>query len=167
MLVASVGSALAVDLGLTPKAVADDAPKERRDDLEHLTVLGPVDRLPALVRLFDVERVVVAFSQDSHERALELIYGEFLLREELGETPSVEEFQRRFPKNLGDVRGMGLMQAVELVVDETVRDRTPAKELTNRIFEEARRRGLLIGKGGLEGNAFRIAPPPFKDADCM
>jgi alanine-glyoxylate transaminase/(R)-3-amino-2-methylpropionate-pyruvate transaminase len=71
----------------------------------------------------------------------------------------LEELKRRFPKNLGDVRGMGLMQAVELVVDETSKDRTPAKELTNRIFEEARKRGLLIGKGGLEGNAFRIAPP--------
>ena len=30
--------------------------------------------------------------------------------------------------------------------------------------EEARRRGLLIGKGGLEGNAFRIAPPLTVDA---
>jgi len=76
----------------------------------------------------------------------------------------LEELKRRFPKNLGDVRGMGLMQAVELVVDETTRDRTPAKELTNRIFEEARKRGLLIGKGGLEGNAFRIAPPLTVDA---
>ncbi|HEX9304670.1 MAG TPA: aspartate aminotransferase family protein [Thermoanaerobaculia bacterium] len=71
----------------------------------------------------------------------------------------LEELKRRFPKNLGDVRGMGLMQAVELVVDETAGDRTPAKELTNQIFEEARRRGLLIGKGGLDGNCFRIAPP--------
>ena len=70
----------------------------------------------------------------------------------------LEELKRRFPKNLGDVRGMGLMQAVELVADETAGDRTPAKELTNRIFEEARKRGLLVGKGGLEGNAFRIAP---------
>jgi alanine-glyoxylate transaminase/(R)-3-amino-2-methylpropionate-pyruvate transaminase len=71
----------------------------------------------------------------------------------------LEELKRRFSKNLGDVRGMGLMQAVELVVDETAGDRTPAKELTNRVFEEARRRGLLIGKGGLDGNCFRIAPP--------
>ncbi len=70
----------------------------------------------------------------------------------------LEELKRRFPKNLGDVRGMGLMQAVELVADETAGDRTPAKELTNKIFEETRKRGLLIGKGGLEGNAFRIAP---------
>jgi 4-aminobutyrate aminotransferase-like enzyme len=71
----------------------------------------------------------------------------------------LEELQQRFPKNLGDVRGLGLMQAVELVVDEIAGDRTPAKELTNRVFEETKKRGLLIGKGGLEGNAFRIAPP--------
>jgi 4-aminobutyrate aminotransferase-like enzyme len=70
----------------------------------------------------------------------------------------LEEIQRRFPKNVGDVRGMGLMQGVELVVDETAGDRTPEKALTNRVFEEARKRGLLIGKGGLEGNSFRIAP---------
>jgi 4-aminobutyrate aminotransferase-like enzyme len=71
----------------------------------------------------------------------------------------LDELKRRFPKNLGDVRGMGLMQAVEFVIDETSGDRTPAKELTRRIFEEARKRGLLVGKGSLEGNAFRIAPP--------
>jgi alanine-glyoxylate transaminase / (R)-3-amino-2-methylpropionate-pyruvate transaminase len=70
----------------------------------------------------------------------------------------LEDLKRHFSRNLGDVRGMGLMQAVELVVDETTKDRTPEKNLTNRIFEEARKRGLLIGKGGLEGNAFRIAP---------
>jgi alanine-glyoxylate transaminase/(R)-3-amino-2-methylpropionate-pyruvate transaminase len=68
------------------------------------------------------------------------------------------ELQRRFPKSIGDVRGMGLMQAVELVEDESAGDRTPARALTGRVFEEARKRGLLIGKGGLEGNAFRISP---------
>ncbi len=36
-----------------------------------------------------------------------------------------EELKRRFPRNVGDVRGMGLMQAIELVVDETTGDRTP------------------------------------------
>ncbi len=70
----------------------------------------------------------------------------------------LEEIQHRFPKNVGDVRGKGLMQGVELVVDEKAGDRTPEKALTNRVFEEAKKRGLLIGKGGLEGNVFRIAP---------
>jgi exopolysaccharide biosynthesis polyprenyl glycosylphosphotransferase len=61
------------EYGINLLGFVDDAPKERREDLEHLTLLGPVDRLPALVRLFDVERVVIAFSQDSHERTLDLI----------------------------------------------------------------------------------------------
>jgi alanine-glyoxylate transaminase/(R)-3-amino-2-methylpropionate-pyruvate transaminase len=70
----------------------------------------------------------------------------------------LEELQRRFPRTIGQVRGMGLMQALELVEDEAGGDRTPAKAMTARVFEETRRRGLLIGKGGLEGNCFRIAP---------
>jgi alanine-glyoxylate transaminase/(R)-3-amino-2-methylpropionate-pyruvate transaminase len=70
----------------------------------------------------------------------------------------LEELQRRFPRTIGQVRGMGLMQALELVEDEMAGDRTPAKAMTARVFEETRRRGLLIGKGGLEGNCFRIAP---------
>ena len=30
--------------------------------------------------------------------------------------------------------------------------------MTAKVFEETKKRGLLIGKGGLEGNCFRIAP---------
>ena len=66
--------------------------------------------------------------------------------------------QKMFPKTIGDVRGMGLMQAIELVVDETAGDRTPDTQATVALFEETRKRGLLIGKGGLYGNVARIAP---------
>jgi alanine-glyoxylate transaminase/(R)-3-amino-2-methylpropionate-pyruvate transaminase len=67
--------------------------------------------------------------------------------------------QKKYPKTIGDVRGMGLMQGLELVVDETIQDRTPAPDKAVRLFEETRKRGLLIGKGGLYGNAIRISPP--------
>ena len=70
----------------------------------------------------------------------------------------LEELQRRYPKLIGDVRGIGLMQGVELVVDETAGDRTPNPEAVVRLFEETKQRGLLIGKGGLHNNVLRIAP---------
>jgi 4-aminobutyrate aminotransferase-like enzyme len=60
---------------------------------------------------------------------------------------------------IGDVRGRGLMQGVELVNDEKAGDRTPAVETTARLFEETKQRGLLVGRGGLYGNVLRIAPP--------
>ncbi|HTS01779.1 MAG TPA: aspartate aminotransferase family protein [Thermoanaerobaculia bacterium] len=71
----------------------------------------------------------------------------------------LDGLRKKYPKSIGDVRGMGLMQGVELVADETVQDRTPAPEKAVRLFEETKRRGLLIGKGGLYGNVIRISPP--------
>jgi 4-aminobutyrate aminotransferase-like enzyme len=70
----------------------------------------------------------------------------------------LEDLKRRFPKAVGDVRGKGLMQAIEIVKDETAGDRTPDPAMTGKIFEETKQRGLLVGKGGLYGNVFRIAP---------
>jgi 4-aminobutyrate aminotransferase-like enzyme len=58
---------------------------------------------------------------------------------------------------IGDVRGMGLMQALELVEDRT--SKQPSPKGTNAVMEEARKRGLLIGKGGFYGNVLRMSPP--------
>jgi exopolysaccharide biosynthesis polyprenyl glycosylphosphotransferase len=61
------------EYGINLVGFVDSEPKERRDDLGHLTLLGSPDRLPELIRLLDVERVIVAFSNDSHEETLSLI----------------------------------------------------------------------------------------------
>jgi exopolysaccharide biosynthesis polyprenyl glycosylphosphotransferase len=61
------------EYGINLVGFVDAQPRERRDDLEDLTLLGPPERLPAIVRLLGVERVIVAFSNDGHEPTLELI----------------------------------------------------------------------------------------------
>ncbi|MFO0726626.1 MAG: aspartate aminotransferase family protein [Myxococcota bacterium] len=71
----------------------------------------------------------------------------------------LESLKKSFPKIIGDVRGMGLMQALELVVDETAGDRTPNPGAVMKLFEETKKRKMLIGKGGLKGNVVRISPP--------
>jgi 4-aminobutyrate aminotransferase-like enzyme len=68
----------------------------------------------------------------------------------------LESLQERF-NGIGDVRGMGLMQAIELVKDRGTKE--PDPQGTNRLMEATKKRGLLIGKGGLYGNSLRIAPP--------
>ncbi|MCK6456415.1 MAG: aspartate aminotransferase family protein [Phycisphaerae bacterium] len=69
---------------------------------------------------------------------------------------------------IGEVRGMGLMLGVELVRDRTTREPASAEAAT--VLEETRKRGLLIGKGGLFGNTLRIKPPMCiakSDADFL
>lgn len=58
---------------------------------------------------------------------------------------------------IGEVRGAGLMLGVELVRDRQTKE--PADAETAQVFEEARLRGLLLGKGGFYGNVLRIKPP--------
>ena len=64
----------------------------------------------------------------------------------------LEELKSKYPI-IGDVRGMGLMQGIELVKDRETKE--PAPEAVLKIFEETKRRGVLIGKGGLYGNVIR------------
>jgi 4-aminobutyrate aminotransferase len=57
---------------------------------------------------------------------------------------------------VAQVRGKGLMIALEFVVPGTV---DPNPSATARVVEECKRGGLLVGKGGLYGNVIRMGPP--------
>ena len=63
---------------------------------------------------------------------------------------------------VGEVRGRGLMVALEMVRAGT---RDPDAAAANAVLEGARERGLLIGRGGVYGNVIRIAPPLSVTAD--
>ena len=68
----------------------------------------------------------------------------------------LDEMARKFPL-IGDIRGMGLLQAIELV--EHRESKKPAAAATDAMLEAARDNRLLMGKGGLNGNVLRISPP--------
>lgn len=58
---------------------------------------------------------------------------------------------------IGDVRGEGLMIGLEIVKNRDTKE--PNTVATNNIFERCKDLGLLLGKGGMFGNVFRIKPP--------
>jgi 4-aminobutyrate aminotransferase len=68
----------------------------------------------------------------------------------------LEELKERYPV-IGDVRGMGLMQAIELVEDR--KSKAPATAAAAQLMENTRENQLLIGKGGMHGNVIRVTPP--------
>lgn len=56
---------------------------------------------------------------------------------------------------IAELRGKGLMQAIEIVQPDTVE---PDSTRAGEVLEACKRRGLLVGKGGLYNNAIRITP---------
>ena len=138
------------DIITCAKGIANGAPMgatvataEVADSFEGLTIAtfggNPVSCAAALATIEVIEEENLASNAQ--------VVGSYL-REKL------EELKEKYPL-VGDVRGMGLMQGVELVREQ----KEPAVKEILQVFEATRRRGLLIGKGGLYGNVIRIAPP--------
>jgi exopolysaccharide biosynthesis polyprenyl glycosylphosphotransferase len=61
------------EYGVNVVGFVDREPKEQRESLGDLTILGPPNDLESIVRTHDVERVIIAFSRVSHEEVLSLI----------------------------------------------------------------------------------------------
>ena len=78
--------------------------------------------------------------------------------QQIGETMRARmvQWQERFP-NIGDVRGLGAMLAIELVRDRDTKE--PHPELATAIVEGAAERGLLLLKSGIYSNCIRVLGP--------
>jgi alanine-glyoxylate transaminase/(R)-3-amino-2-methylpropionate-pyruvate transaminase len=92
--------------------------------------------------------VLEAIDEDGLQANARIVGGRF--------KTGLEDLARRH-RLVGDVRGMGLMLGMELVRDRGTKE--PAKEETLAVMEHAREMGVLLGKGGLDGNVLRIKPP--------
>ncbi len=99
---------------------------------------NPVSMAAALATIQEIEEENLA--ENAH------IMGGYLRQ-------GLEDLQQKYPA-IGDVRGMGLMQALEFVGE----NKTPDATIVARLMEETKKDGVLIGKGGLHGNVARIAP---------
>jgi len=75
--------------------------------------------------------------------------GEYLLKR-------LNEMKERH-ELIGDVRGKGLFVGIELVRDRKTKE--PAVEETAKVKEEARKRGILVGSGGVKRCTIRFQPP--------
>ena len=138
------------DIITTAKGIANGVPlgatiarTEIADSFTGLTIStfggNPVSMAAALATIQVIEEENLA--QNAYE------VGQYL-REGL------EDLQKKYP-SIGDVRGMGLMQACEFVKE----DKVPDSQIVGKLFEEMKNERVLIGKGGLYGNVIRISPP--------
>jgi 4-aminobutyrate aminotransferase/(S)-3-amino-2-methylpropionate transaminase len=76
----------------------------------------------------------------------------------IGETirGRMSAWQERHPQ-IGDVRGLGAMLAIELVRDPATKEAAP--ELAAQVAEEALKRGLLLLRAGIHSNCIRVLCP--------
>ncbi|MCL5972292.1 MAG: aminotransferase class III-fold pyridoxal phosphate-dependent enzyme, partial [Firmicutes bacterium] len=66
---------------------------------------------------------------------------------------------------IGEVRGLGAMVAMELVTDRT--SKKPDPELTDRVLKTCIQRGLLMLKAGIYGNVIRFLAPLNTPLDVL
>lgn len=101
----------------------------------------------ALTHAAGIAALDVMVEERLWERSAEL--GAFLLsalKMELADHP-----------NVGDVRGLGLFLAVEIVSDRETRQ--PAPQVASKILQQARDAGLILGLSGYFHNVIKLAPP--------
>ena len=77
---------------------------------------------------------------------------------------ALDDLDARYPW-IGEVRGMGLMQALALVEDPATKE--PAPRLAGMLLNAARDEGLLAGIGGLHGHMIRLGPSLLISDDEM
>jgi 4-aminobutyrate aminotransferase len=140
------------DILVTAKGIADGFPLgafTTRDEIaasfkpgDHLSTFGgnPVSCAASIANIEYMQEEKLC------DQALEK--GEYLIGR-------LNQLKREQPL-IGDVRGLGLMIGIELVLDEK---KTPAADEAEAVRDLCRAAGVLVGVGGVYGNVVRVQPP--------
>jgi exopolysaccharide biosynthesis polyprenyl glycosylphosphotransferase len=115
------------EYGLNLLGFVDSSPKRRRGDLGEASLLGSVEDLPGLVRSLDVERVVIAFSNDSHHQLVPVIRSLNDLDVQIDVVPRLFEV-------MGPRVGIHTVEAVPLLVLPPAR-LSPSSRLLKRTLD--------------------------------
>lgn len=103
--------------------------------------------------------VLQVLKRDRMQENARLVGGALLKR--------LQELYQKYPA-IGDVRGRGLMLAIELVSDRA--KMTPDPEITTAVFEACREAGLILSKSGPNRSCLRMVPPlclSLEDVDTV
>jgi exopolysaccharide biosynthesis polyprenyl glycosylphosphotransferase len=96
------------EYGLNLVGFVDEDPRETPPELAHIAVLGGSEDLPSLVRLLDIERVVIAFSNEPHEETLAMLHEIRRMNVQVDIVP-------RFFENVGPDFGLHMIEGLPLV----------------------------------------------------
>jgi len=94
-------------------------------------------------------RAVLAVIDDEHLQENAKLVGAALLN-------GLRGLQEKYPA-IGDVRGRGLMLAIEMVKDHDTK--APDRDTTSAVFEHCRAQGLILSKSGPDQSVLRMVPP--------
>lgn len=140
------------DIMTTSKALANGIPisvvmyKEEFDQFltpgEHYSTFGG-NALACAAAEVVLEELINGLIKEAAEK------GEYFMKR-------LDELKDKY-ELVGDVRGKGLFIGIELVKDKSTK--TPAREEAFNFVQEAWKKRVLVGIGGLEGNVIRIEPP--------
>lgn len=94
-------------------------------------------------------------------RAVLAVLGDEALQENAGAVGAallggMRALKDEFPA-IGDVRGRGLMLAIEFVRDRQTKE--PDREIASHVFEGCRNAGLILSKSGPSQSVLRMVPP--------
>jgi exopolysaccharide biosynthesis polyprenyl glycosylphosphotransferase len=125
------------EFGVKLVGFVDSEPKELRPDLDGIPMLGGVDEIVDLVVAHDVQRVVVAFSNDRHDTLLDLVHSLRGLDVEIDVVPRLFEA-------VGPAVGIHTVEGLALVGLPTMRPSRPAQAVKRALDVTAASVALVL-----------------------